>query len=142
MCNRRYFDTLAIVVSILIGIALAVLSIFNLVVSNIIGPIVSLVFAALALLLLVLNASGVMHQDNAYAKCYCCKSRQVLISAMLLIAVAAFSLIFLLTGLIVGAILAFFMYTLLAYMLISLYCFIACITRAGCCNNDCACCNG
>ncbi len=132
MCNSRYYDALSVGVSILVGIVMTVLAIFNLLTAGIIAPIIGIALGALSLLFLVIAASSLLRQAAQYGECLCQKAVRLLIGALWLMIVSGFTLVFLLTNLIISLILGFFIFSLITYTLFSLYCFLHCIARAGC----------
>lgn len=138
MCNSRYYDIISVSVSILAGIAFTVLAFLNFITSFIIGPWLSIALGAFAIAVLTISATSLLRQDDTMNACICEKGKKLLIPSLALIAVSAFTVLFALTNLLISLILAFIISTLFVYTLFSLYCFLACIVRAGC-NSSCGC---
>lgn len=136
MCNSRYYDAISVGVSILVGIVMTVLAIFNLLTAGLIAPILGIALGALALLFLVIAAGSLLRQAAQYGECLCQRAVRLLIGALWLMIVSGFTLVFLLTNLIIALILGFFIFSLMSYTLFSLYCFLRCIVRAGCGEED------
>lgn len=132
MCNKRYYDTLAIIVSIVAGVAFTLLAFFNLLTAGLLTPILGLALGAFSLALLTICAASLLRQNQPINQCLCRKGRRLLIPALWLMIVSAFTLVFALTNLIIGLILAFLLFSLMAYTFFSLYCFLSCMTSSGC----------
>ena len=139
MCNSRYYDALSVGVSILDGIVMTVLAVFGLLTTALIAPLIGIVAGALVLLFIVIAASSLLRQDAQFGACLCRRSIRLLLSALWLIIVSGFTLVFLLTNPIISLILGFLIYTLISYLLFSLYCFLRCLLLAGCDEEDAAC---
>jgi len=132
MCSGRYYDVITVAVSILIGIAFAILSFFDLLVTGLTVPVLALALAAGALLILTLGTASLLRQNACYDRCVCTRGARLLISALLLIAVAALTLFLIQVPLVVTLVLIFLTFTLLAFTFFALYCFLSCLIGAGC----------
>ena len=131
MYTRRYFEAVAIAVSILIGIAFAILSFFGLLTIGTAGPIFALVLGAFALLVLTLGATSLLRQNECFDRCISQRGRLLLIAALLLVIIAALTLLLILTNQTIILILVFLLYTLVSLTLIALYGFLNCLIEAG-----------
>lgn len=128
MCNRRCYDAGTVAVSILIGVAFALLSFIGLLTEEFVVPVLGLAVAALVLLLLMLGTSSLLRQNACYDRCICQRGRRLLITALLLLAVSIAALLITGVGDIAAAIFVFLVITLLTLTLCSLFCLIG----AGC----------
>lgn len=135
MCRSRYYDAIAVGVSILVGAAFSILSLFNLLTAGLLTPIFGLALGAFSLLVLTLGVTSLLRQNDSVNRCICQRGRRLLIPALLLVIVSAFSLIFALTNLVIGLILAFILFTLISLTFFGLYCFLSCLISAGCCED-------
>lgn len=132
MCNNRYYDVISVGASILIGVLLSVFVLLNLLVATAVTSVIGLALGAFCLLLTVIAATSLFRQNASFSACVCQKGLRLVISSLLLIVVSAFTLIFFPLSVIFGAVLEFFMFTLISYTLFSLYCSLQCIVRSGC----------
>ena len=133
MCNSsKCFQAVSIGVSILVGIAMLVLSLFGLLVTGLTIPLVGIVFSVLCLLLLTIAASSLLKQDRHYNACLCREGLYLLAGALLLLIVSGFTLVFLPVNLVISLILIFLIFALLTYTLFALYAVLCCLVRAGC----------
>lgn len=137
MCNKKYYDILSVVVSLVGGIVIAVLAFFSLTAVTFTGPVLSIGLASFGLLAVVLASTSLLRQDNKFNECLCQKAKKLLVSALLLFIVASFSLIFTVIAVIATLIIAFILGTLFIYVLFSLYCFISCISSTSCRQSSC-----
>ncbi len=129
MCVNRFYDALSIALSILLGIAMTVLAAFNLLTAGLLTPLFGVLFAAFALLLLTLGAASLLRQNENVNCCVCHRGFRLLVPALLLLAVSAFTLFFALTNVVIALILAFLLYTLMALTLFALYGYLRCLTE-------------
>ncbi|MDO5378369.1 MAG: hypothetical protein Q4G52_08545 [Clostridia bacterium] len=127
MCVNRFYDAVSIAVSILLGIVMTVFAAFNLLTAGLLTPIFGGLLAAFALLLLTLGAASLLRQNESINCCVCRRGIRLLIPALLLLALSAFTLFFALTNLIIGLILAFLLYTLIALTFFALYGYLRCL---------------
>lgn len=127
MCVNRLYDAISFIVSILLGIALTILAAFNLLTAGLLTPIFGGLLAVFALLLLTLGAASLLRQNDRINCCVCRRGIRLLIPALLLLALSAFTLFFALTNLIIGLILAFLLYTLIALTFFALYGYLSCL---------------
>ena len=118
VCNNRYFDAISVALSRLIGIIFAVLSFLNLLVTGITVPILALVLGLFAL--------GVTAWSNAHGMRCLDGAARLILSAVGLIAVAIFALVFVGGVLAVELIVTFLLFALMTYTLFSLFCFLTC----------------
>jgi len=132
MCAKRSCDGVALAVSVLVGVAFAILSFFDLLITGIAVPVFALAFGAASLLLLALASASLLRQNACYDRCVCTRGARLLISALLLIAVAALTLFLIQVPLVVTLVLIFLTFTLLAFTFFALYCFLSCLIGAGC----------
>lgn len=132
MCNSRYYDVISVAVSILVGIAFSVLALFNFLTAGLLTPVLGIAFGAFCLVLLTLGAVSLLRQNDAINACVCRKGMRLLWPALLLMLVSAFTLVFALTNLVIGLILAFLLYALFTYTVFGLYCYLACLVKSGC----------
>ncbi|HIU15861.1 MAG TPA: hypothetical protein IAC49_05325 [Candidatus Ventricola intestinavium] len=137
MCKSRYYDAIAIGVSILVGVLLTILSAFNLITAGLLAPLFGILLGAFALLLLTLGAVSLLRQNHGFNQCVYQCGKRLLLPALWLVIVCAFTLLFALTNLIIGLILAFLIFTLISLTLFGLYCFLSCLIRAGHENSSC-----
>lgn len=135
MCKNRCYDVIAVGVSILVGICLTILAAFNLITAGLLTPVFGLLLGAFSLLVLTLGGASLLRQNQSVNHCVCWRGKRLLFSAIWLVIVSAFTLIFALTNLIIGLLLAFLLFTLIALTLFSLYCFLSCLICAG--HDDC-----
>lgn len=131
MYTRRYYEAVAIAVSILVGIAFALLSFFGLLTAGITGPIFALVLGAFALLVLTLGATSLLRQNACIDRCVSQRGKLLLAAAVLLVIIAALTLLLVLTNQTIILILVFLLYTLISLTLIALYGFLSCLIEAG-----------
>ncbi|MDD3334278.1 MAG: hypothetical protein PHI98_02065 [Eubacteriales bacterium] len=137
MCRKKHCDALSVCVSILVGVAFALLFLFNLLTTTLITPLLGLSLSALSLLVLVIALSSVLQQSSLYNECMCRNARQLLIGAIWLLIVSAFALVFTLASTAIFVILNFLMFGLMSYTLFSLYCWIKCMAAVGCGHEPC-----
>ena len=134
MCNSKCYDTISIIVSLVLGVIFAILvfcfpSLFFL------GILFGFLLSIAALFLLTITASSLLRQDKRLNDCICATGKRLLIPALLLLAAAMIAFIFLtlcIATFITYPILTFILYTLITYTFFSLYCFLACLIEAGC----------
>lgn len=131
MCVNRFYDAVSVIVSILLGIALTVLAAFNLLTAGLLTPLFGGLFAAFSLLLLTLGAVSLLRQNESINCCVCHRGFRLLVPALVLLALSAFTLFFALTNVIVWLIIAFLLYTLIALTFFALYGYLRCLTE--CC---------
>ena len=127
MCNSKCYDTISIIVSLVLGVIFAIL-VFCF-------PSLFFLVSIAALFLLTITASSLLRQDKRLNDCICATGKRLLIPALLLLAAAMIAFIFLtlcIATFITYPILTFILYTLIAYTFFSLYCFLACLIEAGC----------
>lgn len=132
MCNSRYYDVISVAASILLGIALTILSLLNVITATILTPVLALILGGFSLAAVVYAAGSAARQSQGLNRCLCHKAVRLVRSAIWLVIVAMFTLIFAITNLIIGGILAFILFTLMVYTFFQLYCFILCLARGGC----------
>jgi len=135
MCAKRSCDGVALAVSVLVGVAFAILSFFDLLITGIAVPVFALAFGAASLLLLALASASLLRQNACYDRCICQLGHRLAIAALLLIAVAAITLLVTPVNAIVTIVLIFLLFTLLALTFFTLYCLLACLIGAGCENS-------
>lgn len=135
MCKSRYYDVIAVGVSILVGIGLTLLSAFNLITVGLLTPVFGVLLGAFSLLVLTLGAASLLRQNQSVNHCVYSRGKRLLIPAIWLVIISAFTMIFALTNLIIGLILAFLLFTLISLTFFGLYCFLSCLIRAG--HDDC-----
>lgn len=141
MCNHKCYQTIAVVVSILVGIAVAICSI-KLGFTSYMVPRLAILFGALALVLVTLTASSLLRQDRAYEACICHCGRKVVGTAIALLVVASIALIALevSNNNILRDILAFLLGALLSGTAFSAGGMLLCLVQAGCprctCNHE------
>ena len=134
MCNSKCYDTISIIVSLVLGVIFAILvfcfpSLFFL------GILFGFLLSIAALFLLTITASSLLRQDKRLNDCICATGKRLLIPALPLLAAAMIAFIFLtlcIATFITYPILTFILYTLITYTFFSLYCFLACLIEAGC----------
>lgn len=136
MCARRYCDGIALAVSILVGVAFAILFFFDLLATGLTVPIFALAFGALALILLAHSAVSLLRQNACIDQCICQLGMRLIIAALLLVAVAAITLLVTPISTIVTVVLIFLIFTLLAFTFFTLYCLLSCLISAGCNSNN------
>ena len=127
MCNSKCYDTISIIVSLVLGVIFAILvfcfpSLFFL------GILFGFLLSIAALFLLTITASSLLRQDKRLNDCICATGKRLLIPALLLLAAAMIAFIFLtlcIATFITYPILTFILYTLITYTFFSLYCFLA-----------------
>ena len=126
MCNSKCYDTISIIVSLVLGVIFAIL----------VFCFPSLFFLGILFgFLLSITASSLLRQDKRLNDCICATGKRLLIPALLLLAAAMIAFIFLtlcIATFITYPILTFILYTLITYTFFSLYCFLACLIEAGC----------
>ena len=126
MCNSKCYDTISIIVSLVLGVIFAIL----------VFCFPSLFFLGILFgFLLRITASSLLRQDKRLNDCICATGKRLLIPALLLLAAAMIAFIFLtlcIATFITYPILTFILYTLITYTFFSLYCFLACLIEAGC----------
>lgn len=132
MCRKKYFDALSVGLSILIGIAFALLALYGLLNAVVTSAIVGLALGAFSLLLLLIAAASLLQQNNAYNDCLCRGARKLLLGAVWLMVVCVFTIAFALTSTIVVAILSFLIFSLMSYVFFTLYCWLKCLLSVGC----------
>ncbi len=132
MCNSRYYDAISVGISLLIGIAVGVLALLELLIVAIVTPVLALLFAVLCLLLLTLLAISPLRKSEGFARCLCQKGMRLLIGALGLLVIGGISLIFTPIATLPIFIVNFLIFTLLTYTLFSLYYLLKCAVRIGC----------
>jgi len=118
VCNNRYYDVISVAASFLTGIVFAVLAFADLLVTGITVPILALVLGLFAL--------GVTAWSNAHGLRCLDGAARLILSALALIAVAVFALVFVGGVPAVALIITFLIFSLMAYTLFSLFCFLTC----------------
>ena len=117
MCNSKCYDTISIIVSLVLGVIFAILvfcfpSLFFL------GILFGFLLSIAALFLLTITASSLLRQDKRLNDCICATGKRLLIPALLLLAAAMIAFIFLtlcIATFITYPILTFILYTLITY---------------------------
>lgn len=132
MCRKKYYDALAVGVSILIGIALSLLITFDLLTSAFTAPIVGAALGGLSLIMLVIAAASLLQQNNNYNDCMCRSARRVLLAATALLVFSIFAIAITLTNVVLQTIFNFLIFSLISYSLFSLYCWFKCLLSVGC----------
>lgn len=94
MCNSKCYDTISIIVSLVLGVIFAILvfcfpSLFFL------GILFGFLLSIAALFLLTITASSLLRQDKRLNDCICATGKRLLIPALLLLAAAMIAFIFL-----------------------------------------------
>lgn len=139
MCNSKCYNVFTIIISLVLGIGFAVLTIFFPSVYPV-GVLFGFLFSLAALLLLTITASSLLRQDRRLNDCICATGKRLLIPALMLLAAALLGA--LIYALMVGTritypIFSFILYTLISYTFFSLYCFLECLVEAGCRRCEC-----
>lgn len=132
MCRKKYYDALAVGVSILIGIALSLLVTFDLLTSAFTAPVVGAALGGLSLLMLTIAAASLLQQNNTYNDCMCRSARRVLLAAIALLVFSIFSIAFTVFNVVAQTIFNFLVFSLISYALFSLYCWFKCLLSVGC----------
>lgn len=135
MCNRQYNNMLIGAISVIAGIIFTILSFFNFLTTGLLVPILGISSGAFSVILLTICAASLLRQNNPINRCLYRQGVRVLIPAMWLMAVAGFTLTFALTNVIIGLVLIFLIFGLLTYNHLALYCFLKCMSQAGCAEN-------
>lgn len=138
MCRSRYYDAIAVGVSILVGVGLTILSAFNLITAGLLAPVFGIALGAFSLLVLTLGSCSLLRQNQVFNRCVCQRGKRLLYPALWLVIVCAFTVLFALTNLIIGLILAFLIFTLMSLTLFGLCCFLSCLVQSGCESCGCA----
>jgi len=134
MYNQKSYDIASIVVSLLVGIAFAVLIFFFPTLYRP-GFIFAAAMAGGALLLETISASSLLRQDKRLNDCICATGTRLLIPAIILLAFSLPSMLIYTLGLSISItfpIFTFVLYALLSYVFFSLYAFLYCVVNAGC----------
>lgn len=128
MCNKRWWDALAVAVSLLIAIGLTILNVCWLLKTCLI-PFLGLFFAALALFLTVLAATSLLRQNPHFDGCVVCRADRVIAAAIALLLVSALALLLPHFLRITLLILHFIIFALFVYAALSLACLLLCLVR-------------
>ncbi len=138
MCKCRYSDALAVAVSLLAGVALALLYPQNVILKGIGAPIVAGVVALAALLLLTLGLTSLLRQNQCVNRCIHAQGMRLLVPAMMLLFSAIAGIVVTVTNQTVQQIITFLIYGSGMATLIGLFCFLSCLIGAGREPNPCA----
>lgn len=111
---------------------MTILAFLNLLTVFTLGPILGIAFGTFGLVFLTIGVVSLLRQDQHVNRCICEKGKHLLTSALLLMAVSGFAILFALTSLLIALILIFVIAVLFVYTLFSLYCYLACLIDAGC----------
>ena len=133
MCNKKWYDIVTVIVSVLVGAAAVAYSIeFGF--TAYITPRLAIVFGSLALLLLTFASCSLLRQDSAYNSCLCGCGHKLLLTAIALLVVATVTLIALETGNdnILRYILAFLLGALMSGTAFTVTGLLSCLVEAGC----------
>lgn len=128
MCSKRYWDALAVAISLLIAIGLIVLDVFSLL-KDFLIPFLAVAFGALWLLLAVLIITSLLRQNPHFNDCVLCKADRVLVTSIALILAGALALILPCFLRVTALILHFILFALFVYTALSLACLILCLVR-------------
>lgn len=118
MCNSRYYDVISVAISLLVGIAFAVLTFLDLLVTGITIPIIALVLGFFAL--------GTVAYGHVHGLRCMNQAPRLVLSALALVAVAIFALVFTSATVVIALIIAFILFSLISYVLFSLFCYLTC----------------
>ena len=138
MCSSKLSTLILTLASVLSGAVFTVLAFLNLITSFLLGPWLAIALGAFSIAVLTLAATSLLRQDKQMNACICERGIRLLLSALALIAVSAFAVLFALTNLIISLLLVFIIATLFVFTLLSLYGLLACVIRSGC-NCNCSC---
>ena len=133
MCNKKWYDIVTVIVSVLVGAATVAYSIeFGF--TAYITPRLAIVFGSFALLLLTFASCSLLRQDIAYNSCLCGCGHKLLLTAIALLVVATVTLIALETGNdnILRYILAFLLGALMSGTAFTVTGLLSCLVEAGC----------
>lgn len=132
MCKNRYLDCIAAILSVLIGIAIAILTYASIIPGISVFPWIALGFSALTLLLLTIGATSLLRQDNNVDNCVCRRGGVVLIASILTLIFAVIALLGTLTNLIAAVVFVGLIAVSFLYGIYALYTFLYCMITAGC----------
>ena len=137
--DTKRYDIATVVVSLILGIAFAVLVLFFPVVYPL-GFRFGFLLSIIALALEVITASSLLRQDRHLNRCICSTSLWVLIPAIMLFAASMLGSLLATLNVATGIlfpIITFVIYTLISFTFFGLYRFLVCLSKAGC--KDCGC---
>lgn len=137
--DTKRYDIATVVVSIILGIAFAILVLFFPGIYPL-GYRFGFLLSIIALALEVITASSLLRQDRHLNRCICSTSLWVLIPAIMLFAASMLGALFSeldFATFIFFPILTFVIYTLISFTFFGLYRFLVCLSKAGC--RDCGC---
>ena len=132
--DTKRYDIATVVVSIILGIAFAILVLFFPGIYPL-GYRFGFLLSIIALALEVITASSLLRQDRHLNRCICSTSLWVLIPAIMLFAASMLGALFSeldFATFIFFPILTFVIYTLISFTFFGLYRFLVCLSRAGC----------
>ncbi len=133
MCNKKWYDIVTVIVSVLVGAAAVAYSVkFGF--TAYIMPRLAVLFGTLALLLLTLALCSLLRQDRSYNACLCHCGHKLLLVAIALLVVGTVTLIALETGNddILRYILAFLLGALMSGTAFTATGLLSCLVEAGC----------
>lgn len=132
--DTKRYDIATVVVSLILGIAFAVLVLFFPAIYPL-GFRFGFLLSMFALALEVITASSLLRQDRHLNRCICSTSLWVLIPAIMLFAASMLGALFCeleFAAFIFFPILTFVIYTLISFTFFGLYRFLVCLSKAGC----------
>lgn len=133
MCNKKWYDIVTVIVSVLVGAAAVAYSVkFGF--TAYIMPRLAVLFGTLALLLLTFALCSLLRQDRSYNACLCHYGHKLLLAAIALLVVGTVTLIALETGNddILRYILAFLLGALMSGTAFTATGLLSCLVEAGC----------
>ena len=137
--DTKRYDIATVVVSLILGIAFAILVLFFPAIYPL-GYRFGFLLSIITLALEVITASSLLRQDRHLNRCICSTSLWVLIPAIMLFAASMLGALFSeldVATFIFFPILTFVIYTLISFTFFGLYRFLVCLSKAGC--RDCGC---
>lgn len=138
MCKCRYSDALAVAISLLAGIAFALLYTRDLIRTGIVAPIVAGIVALVALLLLTLGVTSLLRQNQCVNRCIHAQGMRLLLPAMVLLISAVLGIVVTATTSPIPQVITFLLYGSGTMTAIGIFCFLSCLIGAGREPNPCA----
>ena len=133
MCNNKCTGIFALIISILVGLGVAVLLFFDLIASIAVAQWIAVSIGLLGIIITTAYVISISRQDKAFDCCVCKYGKQLTITSLSLLVAAVASLIFTIQGQFLTYLLAFIIGGLSAFVIISIaeltLCSIGCCKR-------------
>ncbi|MEE1219063.1 MAG: hypothetical protein U0L20_03980 [Ruminococcus sp.] len=131
MCNDKCTGVFTLIISLLVGLGIAVLLFFDLIALIAVGQWSAVGIGLLGILITTAYVISISRQDKAFDCCVCKFGKQLIISSLALLILALVSLIFAIQGVFLTYFLAFIIGGLASFVIITIASLTLC--SIGCC---------